>query len=100
DDVGVLERRGEADLALEEVGAQHRRHVGREDLEHHPAAERGLLGEEDAAHAAAEQLALDGVLRAEGVLEAAAELVHQGRLALQPGPRTTWPGLAPVWAPS
>src|SRR5206468_707280 len=73
-----LERRGEADLALEAVGAQHRRHVGRENLEHHLPAERSLLREEDAAHAAAAQLTLDGVLRAEGVLEAAAEIVHQG----------------------
>jgi hypothetical protein len=51
--VGVLERRGQVDLAAEAVDAQARGEVGRQDLDHHRPAEAGLLGHEYAAHGAA-----------------------------------------------
>ena len=57
DDVGMLERRGEVDLAAEPVQAQAGRELGREHLDHHLPAEAGLLGHEHAAHGAAAQLA-------------------------------------------
>ncbi len=63
DDVGVLQRGGQADLALEPLGADTRGHLGGQHFHHYLPAEPHFLGEEDAAHAAAAELALD----AEGV---------------------------------
>jgi hypothetical protein len=63
--VGVLEARGDGDLALEPLDADPRRQLGPQDLHHDLAAERDLLGHEDMAHASATEFALDAVGAAE-----------------------------------
>ena len=77
DDVGMLERGGQVDLAAEAVEAQAGGEVGREHLDHHRSAEAGLLGHEHAAHGAAAELAADDVAVAEGGAELV-ERVGQG----------------------
>ena len=75
DDVRLLQRGSEADLALEPLGAQPLGQLGREYLEHDAPPEARLLGHEDAAHPAAAELALQGVGRAERVLQSVAQRV-------------------------
>jgi len=77
DDVGVLERRGQVDLAAEAVQAQAGREVGREHLDHYLPAEAGLLRHEHAAHGAASQLAAEHVTVGQGGAEGV-ERVGQG----------------------
>jgi hypothetical protein len=59
--MGMLQRGGEADLALEPLGAHARGQFRGEHLHDDLSAEPHFLGEEDAAHAAAAELALDAV---------------------------------------
>jgi N-acyl-D-amino-acid deacylase len=47
DDVGLLERHGERDLALESLGVDARGQLAREELHHDLAVEADLVGEED-----------------------------------------------------
>ena len=61
DDVGLLQPRGELDLAVEALGADVGCELGGEDFDDDEAIEPDLAGEEDARHAAAAELALDGV---------------------------------------
>ena len=50
-----------ADLALESLGADPVRQIGRQHLHHHLALEAQLLGDEHPAHAAAAEFALQAV---------------------------------------
>ena len=79
-DVGMLERRGELDLAPEPVHAHGGRELRRQHLDHDLPAEARLLGDEHAAHGAAAQLALEQVAIGQGRPEAI-EHVGQGSLA-------------------
>jgi hypothetical protein len=78
DDVGVLEPRGEQDLAAEALGAEPRRQVGRQHLHDDLAAEGALFGHEHARHPAPAQLALQRVRIAERLLQAVPQLVSHG----------------------
>jgi hypothetical protein len=63
-DVGVVEGRGRAGLALEALeGLVAREQPLRQKLERHPTAETGVLGLVDDAHPAAAQLLEDAVVR-------------------------------------
>ncbi len=53
DDVGVLERGGQLDLAPEPLGVDPGRHLRRQNFDDHFPRERLLVREEDAAHPAA-----------------------------------------------
>ena len=80
DDVRLLERRGELDLALEPLGRDRRGELGGEHLHDDLSAEPVLGGDEDARHPAAAELALDRVGAAERVLDALPEIhVHRRR---------------------
>ena len=61
DDMGVLQRGGQPDLALESLGAHARGQLGRQHFHHNLPAEPHFLGEEDTTHTAAAELALDAV---------------------------------------
>jgi len=64
DDVGLLQRRGQSNLAGEALGAQADGALGREHLDDDVAVEGGIVGEEYARHAAAGQLTLERVAAA------------------------------------
>ena len=66
----MLQPGGEADLALEAVGAERGGELGEEDLERDGAVVAEVVGEVDDGHAAAAELALDGVAVGEGVAQA------------------------------
>jgi hypothetical protein len=76
--VGVLQPGGESDLALEARGRDAGGEVGGEDLDDDAAAEPRVLGDEDPRHAAAAELALEGVGRAERGLQSVAEEIGHG----------------------
>jgi hypothetical protein len=61
DDVGVLERGGELDLAPEPVDVEPGPQVRGQDLEDDLPSERGLLRHEDARHPPAAELTLDAI---------------------------------------
>ena len=65
----MLQLGGEADLALEAVGAEGEGELGEEELEGDRAVVAEVLGEVDDGHAAAPELALDGVAVGEGVAQ-------------------------------
>ena len=69
-DVGMLQPGGEADLALEPVGAERGGELGEEDLERDGAVVAEVVRQVDDGHAAAAELALDGVAVGEGVAQA------------------------------
>ena len=77
-DVGMLERGGELDLAAESVGAQRSGEIGREDLDDDLPAQGGLPGLEDPAHAAATQLALEQIAAGQGGAELIGEIGQRG----------------------
>ena len=79
-DVGMLEASGEADLALEPLGAGLGGEVGEQDLEGDRTVVAEIACEVDHAHAAAAELALDGV----AVGERLANLLRHGH-ARAPG---------------
>lgn len=74
DDVRVLQLRGKLNLAAESLDVHGRGEVGRKYLYYDFASERQLLGNKHPRHSAAAQLALEGVVTAEGLLEAVLEV--------------------------
>ena len=70
DDVRLLQRRREPDLAREPLGAQSLGQLRRQHLDDHVAPERVSSRDEHARHAAAAELALERVGRAERRLKA------------------------------
>jgi hypothetical protein len=87
DDVRVLEPGGEADLTREALGGEPFGQLGGEHLDDDLTPERLVARDEDAAHAAAPELALQGVGRAEGGLELVADGDGHGGRMQQAGPR-------------
>ena len=79
----MLEPRGEADLALEALGAQGMCEIGMEDLERDRAVMPEVLGQEDGRHPAPAELALDHVAGKRG-LESGAQ-VRQSRALIGDG---------------
>jgi hypothetical protein len=77
-DVGMLEPRGEPDLSEEALGPERVRQLGMEHLERHRAVVLEVAGEEDGGHAAAAELALERVGRAQPFLELCAQIRHVG----------------------
>src|SRR5438105_3226518 len=73
-DVGLLQRRGGPDLALEPLGADARREFRRQDLDHDFALESRFFRRKNARHPAAAKLALERVRAAEGRLELRTEV--------------------------
>jgi hypothetical protein len=69
-DVGVIERRGDPDLAGEPVGAEQRSELGPEDLDRHLAVMLEIVRQVDGRHPAPAELALEGVAAPEGGAEA------------------------------
>jgi hypothetical protein len=65
EDVRVVERRGDGDLAQEPLGPEDRGQFGPQHLHRDLAAVLQVIGEIDRGHAAAAQLALDGVAGAQ-----------------------------------
>ena len=83
----MLQPGGDADLALEPLGAERGGELGMEHLERDRAVVAEVLGEVHRGHAAAPQLALEPVSVAEGGLERGAEISHwssQGSWTLVP----------------
>ena len=76
EDVGVLEARGDADLAAEPVGAEGGAELGVEELEGDGFA-GAVVGEKDGGHAPVAELALDGVRAGQGGLEVSDEFCFQ-----------------------
>src|SRR5579859_6120363 len=77
-DVGMLERGRELNLAPEPLDVDARRHLRRQNLDDYLPAERELFGQKDAAHPPAAELLLQAVGGFESVLEAGFELGHRG----------------------
>ncbi len=65
DNVGLLQLRGEFDLALEPLGAQADGQLMGENLDNHGAAEARLFGHKNARHSATTELAVDAVASGE-----------------------------------
>ena len=65
EDVGMLQRRGDLDLAEEPLAAEHRRQLGLEQLDRDPPAVLQVLGEEHDRHPAVAELPLHAVPIAE-----------------------------------
>ena len=76
DDVRMLKPRGEADLALEALGAQRCRQLRGEDLDDHVSAQSALERDEHSGHAAPRQLAFDPIFVAQRLLQALTEVLH------------------------
>ena len=72
----MLEPGGDADLALEPLGAERRGELRMEHLERDRAVVPEVLREVDRGHAAAAELALEPVAVGEGGLESRAEVGH------------------------
>ena len=66
----MLEPGGEADLALEALGAERGGELGEQDLEGDGPVVAEVVGQVDDGHAAAAELALEGVAVGEGVAQA------------------------------
>jgi hypothetical protein len=79
EDVGVVEARGELDLAEEPLGADRSREIGTEDLEGDLAVVAEILGQEHDGHAALAELALEVVAAGQTGFELVQECVHEGR---------------------
>jgi hypothetical protein len=77
-DVRLLQRRRELDLALEALGADALEEIGGEHLDDHLATEADFVGDEDTTHTAATELALEGISRAERCLQLVAKIRHGG----------------------
>ena len=75
-DVGLLERRGDPDLALEAGGGHRRGELRRKELHDDLPPQALLVGDEHARHAAAAELALDGVTAGKRLLDACLEIRH------------------------
>jgi hypothetical protein len=75
-DVGVLEPGGEADLALEALGAERGRELRQEDLEGDWAVVPEVLGQVDHSHAAPAELALDPVVIRQAAFKLLAQVSH------------------------
>jgi hypothetical protein len=67
--VRMLELCGELNLAAESLEIDSGRELGRQNFHDYFSSERSLLGEEYARHASASELALEGVIVADGALE-------------------------------
>ena len=80
-DVGVLQRRGDADLTEEAVGAHRRGQIGLEHLHRHLAVVPQILRQVDGGHAAGTRFALDAVAASQRLVEAGND-VGQGALRL------------------
>jgi len=65
----LLELRHEFYLAREALDVERHRQLGHQDLDHDVAAEGLVTGDKHKRHPPATELALDGVIRAEGALE-------------------------------
>ena len=78
EDVGVLEARGDLDLAGEALGAEGGGELGTEDLDGDAAVVLQVFGEVDGGHAALAELPLDAVAAGEGGLEAGHRVGHVG----------------------
>jgi hypothetical protein len=76
DDVRVLERRGEEDLAPEALAVDPRGELRGEHLHDDASAERRVLGDEHARHPPAPELAAEAVGAAEVHLKPVAQLRH------------------------
>ena len=68
--MGMLEPGGEADLALETLGAEGGGELAEEHLEGDGPVVADVMGQVDGGHPAAAELALDGVAVGEGVAQA------------------------------
>jgi hypothetical protein len=68
-DVGVLKAGGEADFAVESLGAERRGEMRVEDLECHRPIVPEVLGQVDGGHTAPAQLTLEAVTVGESGLE-------------------------------
>jgi hypothetical protein len=79
DDVGVLETRGEQDLAQEPLAAQRGREVRLQHLESDHAVVAEVPGQPDGGHSAASELALDDVAAAQPLCEILVALIHSGQ---------------------
>jgi len=77
-DIGLLQRRGDPDFALESLGAEAGSELRGKNFDHDAAAESPLFGDEDARHAAPAELVVEGVRAAQIRLEVVAEC-HCGR---------------------
>jgi hypothetical protein len=78
DDVGLLQRRGELDLALEPLSADPGRELGAEHFDHDPAAQTRFVSNEHARHPATAELSLDGVRPTQVGLQLLAQ-IHEAR---------------------
>ncbi len=88
-DVGMLQARRDADLAVKPFGAHRRGDLGPQDLDRDPAPVPQVLGEEHRPHAAGAQLVLDPVAVAQRVLQLSLGLFqHPSRLARSSRERT------------
>jgi hypothetical protein len=72
----MLQRRGEHDLALEAVDGHARGEIVREDFYDDLTAKGVVSGNEDDRHAPTAELTLDGVARAECMLQVFAKISH------------------------
>jgi len=77
DDVGMLQRGGELNLAAEPLGVHPGRHLRGQHFHHHLPPELTLLGEEDTTHPAAAELVFDAVGVAEGILQTSPKVAHR-----------------------
>jgi len=76
EDVGMLELRGEADFAVEPLGADGGAELRVEDLDRHLAVVLDVLREEDGGHPARAELPLDAVPVGNGRLQSILGLAH------------------------
>src|SRR5438094_8995937 len=76
DDVPMLQRGGELDLAAEALGVQAGRHLRGQDFHHDLPLELALLSQKDPAHPTPAELLLDPVGVAEGGLQASQNVAH------------------------
>ena len=76
EDVGMLEARGQADLALEPLGAEGGGDLGVEDLEGDGPVVAQVTGEPDRGHAPAAELTLERVLVRQGFTKGRDRIRH------------------------
>ena len=78
EDVRVLEPGGEADLALEPVGAERGGQLGVQHLERDRAVVLEVLGQVDRGHAAAPELAVERVAVGQALPQSSLQFTHAG----------------------
>ena len=78
-DVGMLQPRGEADLALEPLGAERDGQLRMEHLERDRAVVLEVVREKDGGHAPASDLALEGITTSQPSLEVRPQVCHVGQ---------------------